>query len=58
MATPLNGLPVIIQEVLSIALTPIPSNSGRKVDNINNSCENSKVCCKNTTSEISHNLYT
>ena len=57
MATPPNGLPVIIPEVLSIALTPIPSNSGCKVDNIDNSCENSKVSCKNTISEISPSHY-
>ena len=57
MATPPKGLPEIMPEVLSIALTPMPSKSGCKVDKIDNSCVNNKVSCKNTMSEFSHASY-
>ena len=53
MATPPKGLPEIMPEVqLSIALTPMPSKSGCKVDQIDNSCVNNKVSCKNTMSDF------
>ena len=36
MATPPKGLPEIMPEVLSIALTPMHSKSGCKIDKIDN----------------------
>ena len=51
MGTPQKGLPEIMPEVLSIALTPMPSKSGCKVHKIDNSCVNNKVFCKNTMSK-------
>ena len=47
-----------MSELLSIALTPIPSNSGCKVEKIDTSCVNNKVSCINTITDISHDSYT
>ena len=41
-----------------MVLTPIPSNSGCTMDKTDNSCGNNTVSCKNTTSDLSHKLYT